>query len=58
MLGRLFRMGAYAKSPKTAFTMFHPMRAAKIGAGIWLARKLLGRFSGKSKRKPRRHTTA
>lgn len=53
MLGRLFRWGAYAKSPKKAFAFFHPVRAAKIGAGLWLAKKLFG-GSGKSKRARRR----
>lgn len=56
MLGRLLKMGAYAKSPKKAFAFFHPMRAAKIGAGIWLASKLFGGSKKKTRRAPR--TTA
>lgn len=43
MLGRLLKLGAYAKSPKATFSLLHPRAALKIGAALWVARKLFGR---------------
>lgn len=50
MIGRLLKMGAYARSPRMAFGLFHPVKAAKIGAAFWVWRKLFG-----SKKKERAH---
>lgn len=42
MIGKLLKGAAYAKAPKKIFALLHPVRAAKLGAGIWLARKIFG----------------
>ena len=33
----------YSRMPRTAFALTHPMRAAKLGAAIWVGRRLFGR---------------
>ena len=54
MIGRLFKMVAYARSPKMAFGLFHPMKAAKLGAALWVARKVFGSRKRKSTYRPAR----
>ena len=42
MIGRIFKLGAYAKAPKATFSILHPRTALKLGAAMWVARKLFG----------------
>lgn len=53
MLGRLLKLGAYAKSPKTTFSILHPRTALKLGAAMWVARKVFGGSKKESSRRPR-----
>lgn len=53
MLGRLLKLGAYAKSPKTTFSILHPRTALKVGAAMWVARKVFGGSKKESSRRPR-----
>ena len=33
----------YSKMPRTAFALTHPLRAAKLGAAMWVAHRVFGR---------------
>jgi hypothetical protein len=53
MLGKLFKLGAYAKAPKSTFALLHPGKALKLGAALWVARKLFGSKKERVSRRPR-----
>jgi len=40
VLGKLIKAGAYARAPKKTFAVLHPWKAAKLGAALWVGRKL------------------
>lgn len=42
MIGRIFKLGAYAKAPKATFSILHPRTALKLGAAMWVAKKVFG----------------
>jgi hypothetical protein len=33
----------YSRMPRTAFALTHPVRAAKLGAAMWVAQRIFGR---------------
>jgi hypothetical protein len=43
MIGKLAKAVAYTKAPKKAFTMFHPIKAAKLGLAYLIGKRLFGR---------------
>ena len=43
MVKGLAKAIAYTKMPRTTFALMHPVRAAKLGASVWLARRIFGR---------------
>ena len=36
---------AYSKMPRATFALTHPVRAAKLGAAVWMAKRIFGRRS-------------
>ncbi|MGH7480537.1 MAG: hypothetical protein ACRELV_00150 [Longimicrobiales bacterium] len=43
MLGKLAKAVAYSKSPRKAYTIFHPIKAAKLGLAYIVGKQLFGR---------------
>ena len=43
MIGTIAKFAAYAKAPRAAFTMMHPLEAAKYGAIYMVVRSVMER---------------
>jgi hypothetical protein len=43
MIGKLIKTAAYVKAPRAAFTLLHPLRAAKYGALYMAVRAVMRR---------------
>ena len=41
MVGKIAKMIAYTKAPKSMFALLHPVRAAKMGLSYLVVRKAL-----------------
>ena len=46
MLKRVAKAVGYYKKPKHTFALLHPFKALKLGAVVWLGRKIFGGSRG------------
>lgn len=51
MLKKLTKLVAYTKAPKKSFALFHPIKAIKWGAGLFLAKTVWDGLFGKKGKK-------